>query len=128
MRDHLGELGDARVVPVSFARRELVLDHVAFFGWPWPFAVDPARRLYRAFGLGHGSRWNVFGPRAILNDLRLRWKGSAMGPSRQRDLTQLGGDFVLDARGEFLFERPQRGPDDRPAVAELVEAVRRARR
>lgn len=116
------------VLPVSFATAAQVDDHVRFFQWPFPFAVDPERALYRAFGLGRASAWRAFGPKAVVNDLWLRLRGRAMGPSRQADVLQLGGDFVLDAGGVVTYACRPPGPDARPPFTALREALRRTAR
>ena len=39
---------------------------------------------------------------------------------------QLGGDFVIDARGRLAYAYRSAEPTDRPAVAELLKAIRAA--
>jgi peroxiredoxin len=128
VRDHLGELHGATVLPVSFGTPAQVEAHVRHFQWPFPFAVDTDRALYRAFGLGRGSVLRVFGPRALARDLWLRLRGEAMGPARQGDVLQLGGDFVLDARGVVTYASRPPGPDARPSLTTLREALERTAR
>jgi hypothetical protein len=40
------------------------------------------------------------------------------------DTLQLGGDFVVDRDGRLAYAYRSRGPDDRPSVDDLVDAVR----
>jgi hypothetical protein len=43
------------------------------------------------------------------------------------DTLQLGGDFVIDREGRLSYTYKSRAPDDRPSVAELLEAVHSCR-
>ena len=40
------------------------------------------------------------------------------------DTLQLGGDFVVDRDGRLAYAYRSRGPDDRPSVDDLLDAVR----
>ena len=42
------------------------------------------------------------------------------------DVLQLGGDFVLDAAGRLVHAFRSAEPTERPAIGELLEALRRA--
>ena len=94
---------------------------------PYPLLVDPERSAYRAWGLGRGSVLGVWADlrvwlryaRELARGERLRRPGS--------DTLQLGGDFVIDPKGAVAYSRPQRR-DDRPPVAELLQALERAAR
>jgi hypothetical protein len=99
---------------------------------------DPERRLYAAFGFGRGSVARVWlDPRAIRHDLALRARargrgrgrgrarGRRSGPSRQ-DTLQLGGDVVIDATGRVRWVYASRGPEDRPPIASIIDAMLRS--
>lgn len=135
MSDRLSELGqDTEVVLITFTTKENL-------GWyqeanevPFPILVDRDRAGYRAFGLGRGSTGRIYGWRATRRYLELfrsagpgrrpdaAWLRELLRPSE--DTLQLGGDFVVDADGSLAYGFWGEGPDDRPTVDELIEAVR----
>jgi len=71
---------------------------------PFPLLLDPERTTYAAWGLG---RTNLFE----------RFLGFAP------DMFQLGGDFVVDARGIVRFAHRMRDNGDRAPVDRLLEAL-----
>lgn len=92
---------------------------------PWlPFFevwVDPEREAYRAWGLG--SRWlGLLNPGTVRLYARLLLHGRRWRP-HQWDVTQLGGDAVLDANGVVRLWHAERTPDDRPPIEALIQAV-----
>jgi hypothetical protein len=44
------------------------------------------------------------------------------------DIYQSGGDFLIDRNGNILFAHRSQDPADRPAVAQLLQALDRIRR
>jgi hypothetical protein len=66
-------------------------------------------------------------PRVLWGYLKLIWRGTRpekLEPGE--DLFQLGGDFVLDGAGRLVFAYPSKTSTDRPSVAGLLDAVRKA--
>ncbi len=96
-----------------------------------PLFGDPDRRLYAAFGFGRGSVARVWlDPRAILHDLALRGRGRGRGRRPEpvgQDKLQLGGDVVIDASGRVRWVYASRGPEDRPSIASIIDAMLRSR-
>ena len=125
MRDRLSEFGDAVVVVIAFSAP----DHVAAYQRarlaPLTVLVDEHRVAYRSYGLGRGSVWKVWGPRIWWAYLKLVARGRRL----QRpidDTLQLGGDFVVGRDGRLLYGFRSADPDHRPAVDDLIAAVRRS--
>ena len=113
---------------VAFDRAEL-LERALLRGLelPYPLLVDPERSAYRAWGLGRSSVLGVWGdPRVWLRYAREISRGERLRRPGS-DTLQLGGDFVVDPDGTVAYSRPQRR-DDRPPVAELLQALERAAR
>lgn len=88
--------------------------------------ADKARAVYRAYGLGRGPWWRVWGPRVLLGYARLLRAGRRLERPTD-DTLQLGGDFVVDRGGKIAYAYRSEDPDDRPSVDALVEAVRTCR-
>lgn len=125
MRDRLDEFGDAEVAVVLFTRQRNLRGYRARYVEPLSVVTDEDRRLYRAFGLGRGSLWKVWGPKVLLKYATLlRAGGKVQKPTE--DTSQLGGDFVIGRDGRLAYAFRSKGPDERPSVDELLDAVRRA--
>ena len=129
MRDHLDELGhDTNVVLVTFTDPDNLDGYASRHDLTFPVLTDPTRTAYRAYGFGRGSIGRVWGLRAARRYVELlaagRWR-DLRAPTE--DTLQLGGDIVIDADGLLRWGFWGAGPDDRPSVDDLIDAVERAR-
>lgn len=125
MRDRLVDLGEStEVVLVTFTDPSSLTDYQASNELSYPVLTDPSRDTYRAYGLGRGSVRRVWGLRAARRYVELI-RESGIGALRRptEDTLQLGGDFVIDADGKLGWGFWGDGPDDRPSVDDLVNAV-----
>ena len=125
MRDHSGELGDAEVAVVTFTPRDRLGAYRRRLNVPFALLSDAERTAYGAYGLGRGAWWRVYGPGAWRAYARLLAEGRRFERPTE-DTLQLGGDFVVGRDGRLAYAYRGASPDDRPAVADLVAAVRRA--
>ncbi len=126
MRDRWAELAarDARALVISFAPPKRLAGYRAHLALPFPIAADVDRRAYAAYGLGRGSTLDVWHPRTLLRYLRLLAGGMKLArPAEHEDLSQLGGDFIVDDVGLLRYAHRSRRPDDRPPVAALLRAL-----
>ena len=90
-----------------------------------PLYSDPGRAIYEAFGLERGSVRRVWlDPRVWARYAQLVARGQRPGWSGQ-DTLQLGGDAVLDPEGRLCWIYRSAGPEDRPSVWQVAEALRR---
>ena len=124
--------GDPQVVVVTFTPPENIADWRQVNSVPFPLVSDPDRIAYRAFGLGRGSNWRVWGPAAAGRYVELfRAGGWAAVRSWRRpteDQRQLGGDFIVDHDGVLRWGFWGEGPDDRPDINELSRVLYRLSR
>ena len=117
----------ARVVAVNFDTPERVARYAAAFGRDVLFLCDPERVLYTRFGLGRASRSRVwFHPAVWRSYARLLRSGYRLSRAPVGDTLQLGGDVVLDAALRPVWTYRSRGPEDRPAIDEVVRRARAA--
>ncbi len=143
MRDRLDELGsDTEVVLVTFTKPDNIDGYQAINQLPFPILIDPDRAVYRAYGLGRGSVWRIWGPKAAKRYLEIArsdgwaktWRhirsgsggadvGSDPGSGGPEDTLQLGGDFIVGPDGTITYAFNGDGPDDRPSVDELIAAL-----
>lgn len=91
-----------------------------------PFVVcgDPARSVYRRYGLQRGGllqvfRWRSVRPYVVAGGHGMRAAWSARGD----DVMQLGGDFLVDPEGCLRLAYYSEAPDDRPPMAQLLAAI-----
>lgn len=128
MRDRLHDFGDEAIVAlVTFTDPASLRDYESRHDLGYLALRDPDRSGYRAFGLGRGSVRRVWGWRAARRYLQLLRRDGLGGLRRPtEDPLQLGGDFVIDRAGRLVWGFWGDGPDHRPAVGDLVAAVRDA--
>ncbi len=95
----------------------------------FPVLRDPDRSVYRAFGLGRGSFFDVWGWATMRKYVEiLRRGGRSRLESATEDTRQLAGDFVIAPDGTLAWGHWAVGPADRPAVDAVVAAVRSTQR
>ena len=120
-RDELG----VRVVVVSFAAPDSLRAFEERFGFAGAELLsDPARAAYAAFGFDRASTARVWlDPRVWWRYAGLVARGRRPEPPEE-DTLQLGGDVLVDADGTVRWIHRSRGPEDRPSVAQLLQARR----
>lgn len=117
---------EGRVVAVTFSPPGDIERFRTGLGLTVPVYADPDRVAYRALGFGRASRARVWlDPRVWRRYAQLLARGRR--PVRSTgDTLQLGGDAVLDATGRLSWVYRSRGPEDRPSVEAVAEALARA--
>jgi peroxiredoxin len=123
VRDRLSEFGDAGVVIIAFAAPDYVADYQRQRLTPLTVLVDSTRAAYLAYGLGRGSVRTVWGPKIWWAYAKLIGHGRRLQRPTE-DTWQLGGDFVVGRDGRLVYVFRSKDPDDRPAVDDLLVAVR----
>ena len=125
---HLDEMAPVEVAVAHFDGTDRLAEYRSHHGVPAQvrLVADPDRRLYRAFGIGRGTWWRVWGPGTIGAYLRLMRRGRRFHRP-QNDARQLGGDLVVAPSGRVAAAWFPAAPDDRPPVDEVVAAVRATR-
>ncbi len=82
--------------------------------------ADPDCELYRAFGLGHGGFWELFGPRVWWLGALSIFKGCGVG-HLAGDGLQMPGAFLYH-RGEVLASQRAATAADLPDLPALFDA------
>jgi len=116
------------IVIVSFAEPERLELYQKHHQWPFIMLADPKRTAYKAFGLGCLPWLRVFSPGTLRLYLKLLRGGKRPENYGKDDYYQTGGDFLIDSAGNILFAYRSEEPSDRPAVAQLLQEIDRARR
>jgi len=121
--DRLEKFDGAAVVLVTFTRPRNLRGFRYRLGLRYPVVADETRAVYRAYGLGRGRWWKVWGARSLFAYVRLVRAGRKLERPTD-DTLQLGGDFVVDPDGRLVYAYRSDAPDDRPPVDALIDAVR----
>ena len=121
--DELGAAG-VEVVVVTFEVGALAKAYVEKTNLRWPLLVDETRSLYRAYEMLGASFWQVWGPRTWVAYAKAMARG-AWPKLATDDVSQRGGDVLVDPGGVVRLHHVGAGPADRPAVQTLLAAVAR---
>lgn len=125
MSGRLDEFQDAGVVLVTFTKPRNLAGYRGRHHLDYPVVTDEERRAYEAYGLERGSVFRVYGLATLRRYAALRRQGAELEMPKE-DTLQLGGDFVVGRDGRLTYVFRSEGPDDRPEVDELIEAVNRS--
>ena len=114
----------AEVVAVSFEPLHRLKGQVEDMRLAFPILSDPGLETYRAYGVRRGSFRDVFNVGAAWQFLKLllrgRWVWGGHG-----DIMQLGGDFIIDERGQLKYSHPVSRAQDQADVDVLLEELRK---
>lgn len=114
----------ARALVISFATPDRLEEYREFLHLPFQVTADPERVAYAAYGMTRGSFFRIWGARSAWAYLSLALRGRKIQrPTLGDDLSQLGGDFVIDPSGRLRYVHVSRDPADRPPVSDLLAAL-----
>jgi hypothetical protein len=116
-----------QVAVVSFAPHPHLAGFAEALGYPYVWLSDPDRASYRAFDIGRGGLLNPFSPTDLWRAATGLVRGKPWIP-QQRDIWQLGADFVFDPDGMLTMAHQCQSSHDRPPVADVIAAYRLATR
>ena len=89
-----------------------------YYNYPISHISDPARRLYKAFGLKRGTILQLFGLSTWIKGLYSAFiKGNGQGPI-EGDSFQLGGYFVL-SNEEIIFSHYNKNASEKFSLESL---------
>lgn len=118
------QAANSDVVAISFEGQDRLSQLARQLQLPFVVLSDPARETYRDYGLARGSWTQTFSPATVWSYIKLLARGRRYH-LRRSDLRQMGGDFIIDARGIVRFEHRGAAPHDRPTVEHLLEVLER---
>ncbi len=107
-----------RVVLVAFEKPTRLRAYIRYHKLPYLSLSDETRSLYRAFGMGRGPWWRIYGPRVVWGYLQAYLRGARFHV--RGDTFQCGGDVIVD--GDGIVQLAHVGGDsyDRPSVDDLL--------
>jgi hypothetical protein len=114
---------NVKVVVVTFEAELLARNYTEETILPWPLIVDENRELYRSYGMLSAGFWDIWGPStwwAYLKEIvHGRFPKKSTG-----DISQRGGDVLIDPQGIVRLHHVGQGPSDRPSLDTILEIVR----
>jgi peroxiredoxin len=128
LREHEDELAGlgVRVLVIAFEAGPVTQAYVRETDLRWPLLVDESRELYVHYGMMRASWWRIWGPATLWAYGKLILRGRRPKKSGG-DVSQLGGDVLIDPDGVVALQHVEVGPADRPAVQMVLDVVRAGR-
>lgn len=112
------------IVVVSQGKAEVLAHFERKNPMPFPVTGDPERAVYKAFGLTRTSFLTFLMPWILWQYVVKVFTGTPVRvPYLSEDVTQLGGNFLLDQAGNVLWQFKSKNPTRRPSVDEMLKAV-----
>ena len=88
----------------------------------WPVLVDGSREVYRGYGMLSASFRDIWGPKSGWAYMKELAKGEKLRKPHG-DVTQRGGDVLVDPAGIVALHHVGAGPADRPPVESILRRV-----
>ncbi len=127
MRQHEHELQalGIKVAIVTFQSGPLVEAYARETSSTWPILIDDTLSVYRSYRMDHGRWWNIWGPATLWTYAKLLLRGRRLQDSNG-DVSQLGGNILIDPGGYVRLHHVGKSPADRPTVESILGVVRNA--
>lgn len=111
-----------KVVIVTFEAGFLARGYLQYTGLPLPLLIDSTRELYRAYDMLEASFWDIWGPRTWWAYLKELAHGRLPRKS-EGDISQRGGDVLIDPEGIVRLHHVGQDPGDRPSARSILLAL-----
>jgi len=113
---------NVHIVVVTFEAGHFARQYIEETGLVWPVLVDENRELYQAYGMLAASFWDIWGPKTWWAYLKAILSGQKLQQSHG-DISQRGGDVLIDPEGVVRLHHVGEGPADRPSLAMILKRV-----
>lgn len=107
---------------MTFEADYFAKQYVQETGLDWPLLIDEERELYKSYGMLKATFWDIWGPKTWLAYFKELLSGH-LPKSSTGDVSQRGGDILIDPYGIVRFHHIGNGPTDRPSVKTLLEYI-----
>ena len=114
--------GNVKIAVVTFENDFFARSYAEETSLAWPLLVDETRETYRKYGMLSASFWDIWGPKTWWAYMKELIKGEKLRKS-EGDISQRGGDVLIDPDGIVVLHHIGVGPSDRPAVKTILEKV-----
>ena len=120
-REFLEEL-EVAVLIVTFESRNLAETYLQESSVAWPILLDERRHLYKGYQMDRANFWDLWGPHSFWAYLKQLLKGN-VPKAPNGDISQRGGNVLIDKTGAIKLHHVGTGPADRPSVASIIDVV-----
>jgi hypothetical protein len=110
---------NVQVVVVTFEAGCFAKQYVQETGIDWPLLIDEKRELYAAYGILEASFWDIWGPKTWWAYFKELLAGH-LPRSSAGDISQRGGDVLIDPDGIARVHHIGSGPADRPSIENIL--------
>jgi len=117
----LDDLG-VKTAVVTFEAGFMARAYVEDTGLKWPLLVDEDRALYHGYGMLSAGIRELIGPATLWLYLKEALRGRLPKKSTG-DVSQRGGDVLIDPGGTVRLHYIGRTPADRPEVESILKIV-----
>ena len=114
-----------QVVAVFHSSKNAMLEHQS--STPFPLIADPAKSLYKAFGV-ESSVLSVLNPKAWPAAIKGLLRHGPGFPARGESALGLPAEFLIDNSGQILAAKYGKHAYDQWGVEEVLELARKAKR
>ena len=118
------ERRNVKVVVVTFEASLFARAYLEDTGLRWPLLIDTTRDLYRAYDMLEAGLWDIWGPQTWWAYFKEISRGRIPRNS-EGDISQRGGDVLIDPRGTVRLHHVGKGPGDRPSVRSILLKLER---
>lgn len=115
---------NVKVVVIIFELDSAAHSYIEETNIVWPLLVDAGRKLYMAYGMLSADFWDIWGPKTWWAYLKEICKGRLPRKS-SGDISQRGGDVLIDPNGFVKFHHVGKGPADRPSIDKMLSIIKR---
>lgn len=121
LQQHKSELDkrNVKVVIVTFEAGFLARAYIEDTGVGWSVLIDSTRELYKAYEMLEAAFWDIWGPRTWWAYFKELAHGHLPKKS-EGDISQRGGDVLIDPGGTVQFHHVGEGPGDRPSPKSIL--------
>ena len=116
------EATGARLVLIGQATPKHAAHYKRRFAPDLEILADEKRESYKAMGFPRAGTMQLIGPKSVMKGMARGASGVGVGRVIG-DVQQLGGTFIVDENGTFLWSHVQQDASDNPSVEELLEAL-----
>ena len=114
---------NVKIVVVTFEANLLSRRYVEETALTWPLIIDETRELYRSYGMLSASFWDIWGPKTWIAYLKEIIRGQKLKKS-EADVSQRGGNVLIDPDGIVQMHHVGTGPADRPDIEIILKIIK----
>ena len=114
---------NTKVAVLTFEAGFIAQAYVEDTGLTWPLMVDEDRSTYEHYEMLEAGFWDVWGPKTLWAYTKELFSGQKLQKS-DGDVSQRGGDVLIDPDGVVRLVHVGDGPADRPALEKMLKVIR----